>query len=1261
MWLNQIYYSAFFICAIAILITALLYIYIKHRVIKKQNYIFLVLILDTLVSAVAGGSLIFMDPRFGTPIPNADALQPIMQFIYFVAHVAMSTIFCYYVLEVCASGNPLHGRAQNVLFFGPFILMELAIVSNPFTRIVYYYDENGVFTRGWAEYIIYVISALYLVLAAFYLFHSWRAITRTKRFSVAYFLFLSCLGLILQLLNGLLYVELFCEALSLIGILMSVENEDDRYEVGTEIYNRSALLTDMEGYIFSNHPFRIISVRLRNTEDFQRIIGISNINLLLESVVSFFKTLVPGYRIYRSNQFSFLLLCPEESEEKVADMAESIRLRFEDSWICQDINLVLYANISYASVPEEFRTMEEIFLITDGPFPPVQENKVYHGSDLNYLLRRLDIEKALHRGFEEHNFEVYYQPIYELPSLSLTSAEALMRLHDSLLGNIKPDEFIPVAERNGMIEQIGLFALEEVCRFLSSGIPTDLGITSIHVNLSVVQCMQPQFVSDVMRMVLKYNVDPKLITFEITESIAASDYSILNSVVTELRRSGFFFAMDDYGTGYSNMHAVSVLDLDVVKIDKSILWDAEKSDMGRIILGNSVRMFHEMKRDVLVDGIETKEQIELLTDLEVDYLEGFYFSKPITQNEFVGILRATELSRINEQKERAANEAKSEFLANMSHEIRTPINAVLGMDEMILRDCRDEKILEYARNIKGAGKSLLSLINDVLDFSRIESGNVDIVDAEYHLSSLLNDVVNMIQLRAAQKGLNFQVRVQEDIPDHLRGDEARLRQIMVNVLNNAIKYTYEGTVTFSVGALVDAHKLCTLKIAVSDTGVGIKEEDLEKLFGKFQRLDMEQNRTIEGSGLGLAITQNLLKIMGGDIAVESEYGKGSTFTITLPQRVISPEPIGDYRERYKKFQQEEPHYRESFHAPEVRILVVDDTPVNHIVIRELLRETQMQIDTANSGKQCLQMVQNIAYDLIFLDYRMPEMDGVETLTKMKELGEYLNAHTPVISLTANALSGAREVFLREGFTDYLTKPIDTDALEKMLVQYLPKEKVKLARIENQSQTEEEEVVPLDEEEDWMSRVSQLLPEVDTQAGIRNCASIAGYRKLLEIFRETVPAKADDIQNFLEKEQWKDYTIQVHSLKSTSRIIGAMKLSDLAALLEEAGDTGKTDLIREETPKLLKMAREYSEKISAVFGDGRKKKQEEQLPEISEKKLQEAYSALAEFAGFMDYDNATYVLDELEKYQIPEEEREKVERLRDLTQKLDWDEVKKVLS
>ncbi len=391
-----------------------------------------------------------------------------------------------------------------------------------------------------------------------------------------------------------------------------------------------------------------------------------------------------------------------------------------------------------------------------------------------------------------------------------------------------------------------------------------------------------------------------------------------------------------------------------------------------------------------------------------------------------------------------ANEAKSTFLANMSHDIRTPINAVLGMNEMILRETGSEQILKYASNIRSAGNTLLGLINDILDLSKIEAGKLDIIPVDYDLTSLLNDLVNMIQPRAAAKGLTFETEIDSDIPKLLHGDEIRIKEIITNILTNAVKYTEKGSVKFSVGFENTGEDTISLKISISDTGIGINENDIPKLFNKFDRIEEKRNRGIEGTGLGMNITQRLLELMNSKLDVRSEYGKGSVFSFNLGQRVVKWESVGNIDEALRRSAANMKKYREKFTAPDADVLVVDDTPMNLEVFESLLKKTLVRIDKAESGSECIALVSKKKYDIIFLDHMMPCKDGIETLKEMKAHTGSPNDDTPVICLTANAISGSREKYMNAGFDDYLTKPINPEKLEKMLIEYLPAEKVNLS-------------------------------------------------------------------------------------------------------------------------------------------------------------------------------------------------------------------------
>ena len=405
-------------------------------------------------------------------------------------------------------------------------------------------------------------------------------------------------------------------------------------------------------------------------------------------------------------------------------------------------------------------------------------------------------------------------------------------------------------------------------------------------------------------------------------------------------------------------------------------------------------------------------------------------------------LREVERER---QKADDANRAKTEFLARMSHEIRTPINAVLGMDEMILRECNDSTIKEYAMDIQNAGRTLLSIINDILDLNKIESGKMEIVPVEYDVSNMVYDISNMIRIRAEEKNLSFSVSVSPDIPEKICGADVRIRQILMNLLTNAVKYTKSGNVWFRVylkrkekrenGADVILH------FEVEDTGIGIKSEDMDKLFSEFERIEVERNRNIEGTGLGMPITMRLLSLMDSELKVESEYGKGSVFSFDLRQKVVGEVPIGNFENKVRTLKSESYTYSESFIAPEANALIVDDNIVNRRVLGLLLKKTQIRITEADSGYKAIELATAQNFDIIFMDHMMPGMDGIEALEKIRAVKDGPCAHTPVIVLTANAIEGSREKYLEAGFDDYLSKPIETDKLLAIIRERIPKEKI----------------------------------------------------------------------------------------------------------------------------------------------------------------------------------------------------------------------------
>lgn len=391
------------------------------------------------------------------------------------------------------------------------------------------------------------------------------------------------------------------------------------------------------------------------------------------------------------------------------------------------------------------------------------------------------------------------------------------------------------------------------------------------------------------------------------------------------------------------------------------------------------------------------------------------------------------------------NQVQNRFFSSMSHEIRTPINTIIGLNEMILRENVSDEVAEDARNIQGASKMLLTLINDILDMSKIESGKMEIVPVTYNVGDMLSDIVNMIWVRAREKGLEFHIDVDQTMPSQLLGDEVRIKQILINVLNNAVKYTSEGSVTLSIQCKRLEKDQAQISYSVTDTGIGIKKESIPFLFSAFKRVDEAENRYIEGTGLGLSIVKQLVELMDGEIAVNSVYTKGSTFVITLPQKVVGEVEIGELNLETRHALNAREHYKQSFEAPKAHILIVDDNETNLMVAEKLLRETKVNVDTVTSGKACLKMTIQNQYDVIFMDHLMPGMDGIECFHAIRKQTGGLNQNTPVVILTANAGGENQALYRREGFDGYLLKPVSGIQLETELLRHLPKQLVSMNR------------------------------------------------------------------------------------------------------------------------------------------------------------------------------------------------------------------------
>ena len=546
-----------------------------------------------------------------------------------------------------------------------------------------------------------------------------------------------------------------------------------------------------------------------------------------------------------------------------------------------------------------------------------------------------------------------------------------------------------------------------------------------------------------------------------------------------------------------------------------------------------------------------------------------------------------------------AKDAQTKFLANMSHEIRTPINAVIGMNEMILRENEDETVRGYAQDIQSASNMLLELVNEILDFSKIESGQLEYMEDTYHIGTLIQDEKLLLNARVAGKPISTKIEVDPQIPSKLWGDELRIKQVLTNLLSNAVKYTKRGNVTLQVSFEWKDKETIVLCFSVQDTGTGIKQEDLPQLFDKFKRLDLNKNRNVEGTGLGLNIVKHLVEHMQGEIKVESEYGKGSTFTVTMPQKVMDKTPVGNYEQSARENRDENAPVQKEFTAPDAKILVVDDNSMNLTLLKALLKRTRIQVDTAISGKACLELTQQKKYDMILMDHMMPELDGVETLYLLRADQNNLNKETIVIALTANAVEGSREMYLGYGFNDYFSKPIQADKLDELLLNYLPKALVCMGdataatdgvpKDVKEDNAEEDTIVNSSENESQTAGVEitqeviEPLLAIDRELGLSYCLNSEDiYQEILAGFCEQVEEYLSPLDVAFHAENWEQYVIITHALKGNSLNIGASDFSKLSLKHELAGKERNIEFIKAEYPLYLEALNQLFEKVKGML-------------------------------------------------------------------------------
>ena len=629
-------YSLTFTLAVAatvVCLANLLFIAVQGRMGKAQNKLFVLLLWIVAINGICNTITGYVTPYMADS-PLALRVSDFARYLYFVFHTLLAPTFFFYVSHVCGVVFRAQ-RGKGITYYLIALATEFLVLINPFTHWVYYLNEERNFVRNWGEILIYAAAAFFLTISLWKLATSWRALTPKRRSGLIMFTTLTMVGILTQLCFPALKVELFAEAIGLTGVMMIIENEDDRIDGETGLYNRQAFIMDLGGYLLNKIRLHAISLRIDTPEIISRSRGAANRELVEKRVAAYLESVYVKHHIYKIGRRTYVLILFNKSDEETLSLAETICKRFDKPWQLADTLVLLSCSLLVADIPKQLDSLNDALYMFDSFRTDKDKKKILSGSDLDNILRGSAIEKSISNGLAEGKFEVYYQPTYSIDGKTLHGAEALVRLHDDEMGLLYPDEFIHVAENIGLIDAIDDFVLMDVCKLINEQKLNDGTIDCINVNLSVIQLMKPGFVEHINGIVEMSGVDKKLINFEVTESISADSYEIMNSAINALKKEGFLFSMDDYGTGYSNMRALASMNLDCIKIDKSILWEAEKSDLGFIILENSVRMIHQMKLDILVEGVETYDQIKLLQPLGINYLQGYYFSRPVPKAQFL--------------------------------------------------------------------------------------------------------------------------------------------------------------------------------------------------------------------------------------------------------------------------------------------------------------------------------------------------------------------------------------------------------------------------------------------------------------------------------------------------------------------------------------------------------------------------------------------------------------------------------------------------
>ncbi len=636
------------LAALLICLTDIIFTLMDGHTGKPQNRFYISILAILAVNALTEMVNVATQDNLLTS-DSAYLLSRIAKYVYFLSHTLLAPMFYYYISYVVGKrvGTGLrHGTSTGtrsplrIFLLAVVIVSEAILAVNPLTGWSWYYDADRTFHRAWGEYVIvYFLSAVWIVGSFILVMQSWNILSRNRKRSITVCFMLVEMGIVIQLLSSTMRVEVLMEALGFTGVLLFIENEDDRRNAELGVYNAAAFALDVSAAFRNRIPAHILilrSIRFDRTAN-TVVSGKTNRDAVSQAVAEYLSTVVRWYHIYSIGHNRFAVVLYHQTNEEVRELSEQIMQRFGRTWHIDASDIYLASRILLVHIPDRAASLEDVRYIAECPIPEQMQERIIADDSLDWIIRRAAVENAVAKGLGNGSFEVYYQPTYTIDR-RLHGAEALIRMHDAKMGTIYPDEFIPIAEQLGLIDELDEFVLREVCRFLLTGIPQKYGMDCINVNLSVLECMKEGFAEHISGIVEDAGVHKKLINFEITESVVSRNYKHLSDVIDRLKQEGFLFSIDDYGTGYSNMTTLFSLGADIIKIDKSLLWNAEKSALGMTLLKTSVEMVHEMGKKALMEGVETEAHIRILKELGCDYLQGYYFSKPIPQDAFIELI-----------------------------------------------------------------------------------------------------------------------------------------------------------------------------------------------------------------------------------------------------------------------------------------------------------------------------------------------------------------------------------------------------------------------------------------------------------------------------------------------------------------------------------------------------------------------------------------------------------------------------------------------